>query len=383
MVKEIDVGASQMGIEVLTNKGSEDNPTKSVELQKAPDKPYTIEEHSKMFEAMGNPEKAAKLKEAAKDALTKEGIKVQKDNDEENYNLIPRKEYINAANDAAEDEKKRQEKEERRKKSRELAEEYNRKQEAGEDVSEFEGEEPDKNPGGLEIAMRPKLAVNVMRVQFPTDVIDEFNTHIDDVVVPANVDAAGGLVGQISRDKRSAQLTIDHDDDGVGKQFSDVLLRLGKEYMTKVTGMDSEISMETMWSVHSYEGDYNPVHDHGTRTPIGLSCILYLKVPPQIEKLGNPSEEFEGLNNSSGAVDGFTYLSWGINGMRDINMLRPITEEYIIPSVGTMLLFPSWLRHGVMPFFGEGERRTFSANMNVVPESKITGDHYRKHTPEG
>ena len=147
--------------------------------------------------------------------------------------------------------------------------------------------------------------------------------------------------------------------------------------------MDSEISMETMWSVHSYEGDYNPVHDHGTRTPIGLSCILYLKVPPQIEKLGNPSEEFEGLNNSSGAVDGFTYLSWGINGMRDINMLRPITEEYIKPSVGTMLLFPSWLRHGVMPFFGEGERRTFSANMNVVPESKITGDHYRKHTPEG
>ena len=152
--------------------------------------------------------------------------------------------------------------------------------------------------------------------------------------------------------------------------------------MEKVTGMKSKTSIETMWSVHSYEGDYNPVHDHGTRTPMGLSCILYLKVPPQIEKLGNPSEEFEGLNNSSGAVDGFTYLSWGVNGMRDINMLRPITEEYIKPITGTMLMFPSWLRHGVMPFFGEGERRTFSANMNVTPESKISGDHYRKHTPE-
>ncbi len=243
MVKEIDVGASQMGIEVLTNKGSKDNPTKSVELQKAPDKPYTIEDHSKMFEAMGNPEKAAELKAAAKDALTKEGKKVQKDNDEEKYNLIPRKEYINAANDAAEDEKKRQEKEERRKKSRELAEEYNKKQEAGEDVSEFEGEEPDKNPGGLEIAMRPKLAVNVMRVQFPLNVIDEFNTHIDDVVIPANVDAGGGLVGQIRQDKRSGQLTVDHNDDGVGKQLSDVLLRLGQEYMTRVTGMESETSM--------------------------------------------------------------------------------------------------------------------------------------------
>ena len=360
MAKEIDVGASQMGVEILTNKGSEENPTKSVEIQKPPEKPYTIDDHSKMIEAMGQPEQAAKLKKQAVDALTEEG-KIMNDN-------MTEEEIA---------------KQERRQKSRELAAEYNRRQESGEDVTEFEGtkaQEP--NPSGLEIAMRPKAAVHIMKVEFPLNVMEEFNAHIDDVVIPANVDAGGGLVGQISRDKRSAQLTIDHDDDGVGKQFSDVILRLGKEYMTKVTGMESETSMETMWSVHSYEGDYNPVHDHGTRTPMGLSCILYLKVPPQIEKLGNPSEEFDGLNNSSGAVDGFTYLSWGVNGMRDINMLRPITEEYIKPITGTMLMFPSWLRHGVMPFFGEGERRTFSANMNVTPESKISGDHYRKHTPE-
>jgi len=31
-----------------------------------------------------------------------------------------------------------------------------------------------------------------------------------------------------------------------------------------------------------------------------------------------------------------------------------------------MYIFPNWLRHSVMPFFGEGERRTFSANINVV-----------------
>jgi len=347
MVKEIDVGVSQIGVEILTNKGSEENPTKSVEIQTPPEKPYTIDDHSKMFEAMGQPDKAAEFKQRAIDALTEEG-KIMNDN-------MTEEEIA---------------KQERRQKSRELAAEYNRRQESGEDVTEFEGNKAQEpNPSGLEIAMRPKAAVHIMKVEFPINVIDEFNSHIDDVIIPANVNAAGGLVGQISRDKRSAQLTIDHDDDGVGKQFSDVLLRLGKEYMTKVTGMDSEISMETMWSVNSYEGDYNPIHDHGTRTPIGLSCILYLKVPPQIEKLGNPSEEFEGLNNSSGAVDGFTYLSWGINGMRDINMLRPITEEYIKPVTGTMLLFPSWLRHSVMPFFGEGERRTFSANMSVVPDT--------------
>ena len=129
-----------------------------------------------------------------------------------------------------------------------------------------------------------------------------------------------------------------------------------------------------MWTVHSYAGDYNPLHDHGTRSYMGLSCILFLKVPPQIEAIGLPSEEmiaagvtpgFQGLNGASGAVDGFTYLCWGVNGMRDVNMLRPIQEEYVKPEVGTMIIFPAWLRHAVMPFAGEGERRTFSANINV------------------
>ena len=32
----------------------------------------------------------------------------------------------------------------------------------------------------------------------------------------------------------------------------------------------------------------------------------------------------------------------------DINMLRPITEEYIKPEVGTLIMFFGWLRHGVM-----------------------------------
>ena len=238
------------------------------------------------------------------------------------------------------------------------------------------------NPGGLQVAMRPKLAVNIMRIQFPEDVMSEINEHIDNTIIPANKDYSKGLVGQISHDKRSAQLHFPHNDDGVGKQFSDVITRLGSEYIDRVVGIRSDIEMQSMWTVHSYEGDYNPVHDHGTKTPMGLSCILYLKVPPQIEKLGNPAEHFEGLNESSGAVDGFTYLTWGVNGMRDINILRPITEEYVKPEVGTMLMFPAWLRHGVMPFFGEGERRTFSCNMNVSPTEKLSGDHYRKTREE-
>jgi hypothetical protein len=243
------------------------------------------------------------------------------------------------------------------------------------------GEELPKNPSGIQIAMRPKTAVNIMRCQFPAEIITELNSHIKDTIIPNNVDHSKGLVGQISQHKRSAQLTFPYEDDEVGEMFSGVLQRLAKEYVDRTIGIECETSMESMWTVHSYSGDYNPVHDHGTQTPMGVSCIMYLQVPRCIQTLSNPSEEFGGLNESSGNVDGFTYLTWGSNGMRDINMMRPITEEYIKPEVGTLIMFPSWLRHGVMPFFSpkeDDERRTFSANINIKLNQRVSGDHYRK-----
>ena len=251
------------------------------------------------------------------------------------------------------------------------------KREQGENIMSEEtqqvdtGEPVPENPGGIEIAFRPKTAVNIMRCQFPNEITTEINQHIEDTIIPNNVDHSEGLVGQIRQNKeKSAQLTFPHKGDEVGEMFGSVLERLAKEFVNRSMGEETECktSIESMWTVHSYSGDYNPIHDHGTRTPMGVSCIMYLQVPRCIATLGNPSENFDGLNESSGAVDGFTYLTWGTNGMRDINMLRPITEEYIKPEVGTLIMFPSWLRHGVMPFFGkeDDERRTFSANINVT-----------------
>ena len=251
------------------------------------------------------------------------------------------------------------------------------KREQGENIMSEEtqqvdtGEPVPENPGGIEIAFRPKTAVNIMRCQFPNEITTEINQHIEDTIIPNNVDHSEGLVGQIRQNKeKSAQLTFPHEGDEVGEMFGSVLERLAKEFVNRSMGEETECktSIESMWTVHSYSGDYNPIHDHGTKTPMGVSCIMYLQVPRCIQTLGNPAEEFEGLNESSGAVDGFTYLTWGPNGMRDVNMMRPITEEYVKPEIGTLIMFPSWLRHGVMPFFGkeDDERRTFSANINVT-----------------
>ena len=246
----------------------------------------------------------------------------------------------------------------------------------------------------IKTQLRNKFALHMLRVDLPSDFVETTNKYIDEELIPFDENFgrvkgnselehsySKGLVGQIRQNERSAQLTFPHEGDEVGEMFSGVLQRLAREFVDRSIGIECETSMESMWTVHSYNGDYNPVHDHGTRTPMGVSLIYYLKVPRCIERLGNPAEEFGGLNESSGNVDGFTYLTWGSNGMRDINMLRPITEEYIKPEVGTLIMFPSWLRHGVMPFFSDvpnDERRTFSANINVSLKQKITGDHYRK-----
>ena len=363
--KVIEIPAGHMGVEILGDDGQ-------IEIQKPPDNPFTLQDYSQLLASSGDHEQAQELNRRAEAALTKEGQQMAED-----IQLIKRKEFINAEANVAEkatERKEETEKEERRRKSRELAAEYNRRQEAGEDLTEFYGNidpnsELARQNAGMQIAMRPKLAVNVMRVQLPLEVMDELNEHIDDTIIPNDVDYSPGLVGQIRQNEKSKQLHFPHEGDEYGEQLSTVLLRLAHEYMDRTVGLPCDIDMQAMWTVHSYEGDYNPVHDHGTRTPMGLSCIMYLKVPPQIEALDNPSEEFDGLNQSSGAVDGFTYLVWGVNGIRDTNMLRPITEEYIKPEVGTLIMFPAWLRHGVNPFFGEGERRTFSANLNVAPRS--------------
>jgi len=220
----------------------------------------------------------------------------------------------------------------------------------------------------VKASMKTMLALHMLRVEFPMEVIDEINSHIDEDIIPNSEDASVGLVGQINQNEKSAQLVFGLIDE-VGKLLKEQLDKAGKSFVKKGFNRDVIVDAYDAWVVNSYSGDYNPLHSHGVKTEAGLSCILYLKVPEQIENIPNPAEEGVYLNQSSGAVDGFTYFTWGNGDNQDVNRFRTITEEYVKPEVGTMLIFPNWLRHAVMPFYGDGERRTFSANMNIFENS--------------
>jgi len=225
----------------------------------------------------------------------------------------------------------------------------------------------EQGQSGVRASMKTKMALHMLRVELPLEVIDEINSHIEEELDGA-VDLSDKLVGQINRCEKSAQIEFDLNDE-VGKLVKGQIDKAGKSYVNNGFGRDVTADTFEAWTVHSYAGDFNPLHSHGVRTSAGLSCILYLKVPEQIENIADPSEEGISLNQSSGTVDGFTYFTWGDGDNQDVNRFRPVTEEYVKPEVGTMLIFPNWLRHAVMPFYGDGERRTFSANMNIFENS--------------
>jgi len=227
----------------------------------------------------------------------------------------------------------------------------------------------EQGQSGVRASMKTKMALHMLRVELPLEVIDEINSHIEEELDGA-VDLSDKLVGQINRCEKSAQIEFDLNDE-VGKLVKGQIDKAGKSYVNNGFGRDVTADTFEAWTVHSYAGDFNPLHSHGVRTSAGLSCILYLKVPEQIENIADPSEEGISLNQSSGTVDGFTYFTWGDGDNQDVNRFRPVTEEYVKPEVGTMLIFPNWLRHAVMPFFGDGERRTFSANINIFENSSF------------
>tara|TARA_B000000460_G_scaffold248194_1_gene225086 strand:+ start:464 stop:1204 length:741 start_codon:yes stop_codon:yes gene_type:complete len=211
-----------------------------------------------------------------------------------------------------------------------------------------------------EVVVMP--ALKMLKIRFPQTYIDEINDHIDKVIIPANKSFADGLVGQLKQNKRSAQLTIPFDDD-FGKKFKSDLEEIANLLIQSENGFNRNAKADAFscWSNHAYSGDYNPFHSHGVGTPAGLSSFLYLKVPKCI----STERDNTSLNNASGAADGWTQLIWGTNTRKELFELREQEQEYVKPVVGLMLIFPHWLNHLVMPFFGKGERRSLAANFNI------------------
>ena len=219
----------------------------------------------------------------------------------------------------------------------------------------------------------PAIKLGFAAISLPE--VDVINKYVDDNIdrLP---DLSHQLVGQIKQDKRSAQpefILSDEVPQQLGKFFIECAKTYAAEHpltdsMKKNIGEKEDYIIKKMWSIHSYAGDYNPLHEHGTVSGRGVSMIMYLKLPPQIAELAKnmAGNVMPTQHNKSGSTDGLTQFVWGSSSMYDAPRFKHAPFAHVAPEVGKVVIFPIWLLHQVSPFWGPGERRTMSCNIDII-----------------
>tara|TARA_R100000084_G_scaffold34047_1_gene13466 strand:+ start:1533 stop:2222 length:690 start_codon:yes stop_codon:yes gene_type:complete len=219
-----------------------------------------------------------------------------------------------------------------------------------------------------EVTVHNMPSVYVMETEMPISVVNDLNDYLDEYKEDENKKSlANTLVGQISQGE---QLLMDNDDPRL-HEYNNLISSLAVDYINfffNNTGNklknQKAVEIDETWSVHSYEGDYNPIHDHGTKTIMGISTTGWTKVPQQILEQPTAGSPQYSLYQASGDCDGYIAFQYGRNSLMDVDRLRPPQSFMMKPEVGKLLVFPSWLQHMVYPFKGEGERRTVASNLN-------------------
>ena len=96
-----------------------------------------------------------------------------------------------------------------------------------------------------------------------------------------------------------------------------------------------------------FSHEYNPVHYHDGH----VSGVGYLKIP---KFYNNDKKNLK----TNGTID-------FINGNKMFLNNSIFNHD---PSVGDVILFPNYLMHTAYPFTSEGERRSFSFNVEIDNE---------------
>jgi len=184
----------------------------------------------------------------------------------------------------------------------------------------------------------PKIAV----LKIPKKLIKKINNEFEKILSSQKLlnkrDYSKKLVGQVSQEIELSKKFIDKNlKKFVQKSINQYLLKSIKK-KTKI------IKIKNLWIVRQFKNDYNPIHFHNG----DISGVGYLKIPKNLTK-GNKKIK------THGTID-FIYGSKSFLNNSIYNH---------IPKVGDLILFPNYLMHTAYPFKIDGERRSFSFNLEI------------------
>ena len=184
----------------------------------------------------------------------------------------------------------------------------------------------------------PKIA----KLKISNNLISKLNKEVDRILSKKNLikkfDYSNKLVGQV---KQEFQIPKNF----IKKNFEKTIFNEVNKYIYKSLGKKiSKIKIKNFWVVRQFNNEYNPIHFHDGH----ISGVGYLKIP-----------KFTLKNRKKSNIDGSIDF---INGNR---MLLSESIYNHQPKVGDMILFPHYLMHTAYPFKSNGERRSFSFNLEI------------------
>ena len=184
----------------------------------------------------------------------------------------------------------------------------------------------------------PKIA----KLKFSKKLIKKINNEVDQIlnkkILLKKLDYSKKLVGQV---KQEFELPKSF----VKKNLEKIIFKETKKYILKTLGKKvKKISIKNFWVVRQFNNEYNPIHYHNGH----ISGVGYLKIPKFISNDKKKS-------NIDGTID-------FINGNK---MFLSESIHNHLPKVGDVILFPHYLMHTAYPFKSNGERRSFSFNLEI------------------
>ena len=231
----------------------------------------------------------------------------------------------------------------------------------------------------------PLTLTDIMHVKLPAKLVDDINKHIDKIINDNKKEnRKNRLAGELTAGEQTG-LDPDHPDLSLLKNiYLHASMAFYDNFYSQTAGSlhhkdsgqlsnavrNPKININDMWYNVYKEGDYNPLHNHGTRAWMGLSSFIFLKVPPSVKKASELSKKSKKLGGASGYNDGKTSFIYGTSTVGDFYNWKYPQGRMLEPEVGDMFIFPKWLQHLVYPFRGPGERRSLAANINVWTESE-------------
>ena len=206
--------------------------------------------------------------------------------------------------------------------------------------------------------------------ELPKELINDFNKSCDDIVkdeeLAKSEDWSHNLVGQVEQEIKIPVPILDRWGNWFAIQVKEYLTGYFNQLYvpgqtifsadrntTSLAISKMQIEVISAWYVRSFAGDYNPIHTHSN---CHLTCVGYLKVPDlskERKKKGSRQDVSPG-----GALE--ILSSVGV-----MNSVFENDRYAFTPKVGNWYLFPANIRHAVYPFKCDGERRSFSINMNT------------------